>query len=63
MKKYIFFIGLILTFMMGSCGSSSTTSEVTDTTGVQVDSNSLTGNDTTVAKIPTDNVVVETETK
>jgi hypothetical protein len=54
MRKYTLFLTLIAITALMSCGSGSSTSEQTDSTEVQVDSLSVTANDSTVSQIPTE---------
>lgn len=58
MRKYIFAIALGVTFTLAACGSGSSTNEVNDSTGVVVDSvavqvqtESVTANDSTTGQI------------
>lgn len=51
MKKYTFIAVLIISMMMTACGSESTTTEQSDSLSTHVGTGSVTGNDTTVAKI------------
>ena len=58
MRKYIYAIALGVTVTLTACGSESSTNEVNDSTDVVVDSvsvqvgtDSVTGNDTTVGQI------------
>lgn len=62
MRKYTIIIALFVITTLMACGSGSTTNEVTDSTAVEVDSNAVTGNDTTVAKITTDSTESKPET-
>ncbi len=57
MKNYIFVFAAVLTMGITACGNESTTStETTDSTAVNVDSSAVTANDTTTAQI-TDSTV------
>jgi uncharacterized protein YcfL len=66
MKKYLYLIVLSVSFTLMSCGSGSTTNETNDSTGVVVDSvavqvqtESVTANDSTVSEIPKENQPVK----
>jgi hypothetical protein len=60
MRKITYFLVAIITMTIVSCGSGSATTEQTDsTTAVAVDTGAVSGNDTTVAKIPTDSTTVK----
>jgi len=57
MKNYIFVFAAVLTMGITACGNESTTStETTDSTAVNVDSSAVTANDSTTAQI-TDSTV------
>lgn len=57
MKNYIFVFAAVLTMGITACGNESTTStETTDSTAVNVDSTAVTANDSTTAQI-TDSTV------
>jgi len=52
MRKYIFILVTVFSLGIVACGNDSTTStETTDSTAVDVDSSSVTANDSTTAQI------------